>query len=53
MHRPIMPKSVVKKRPRRKRGSITRDEILSAAGEVLEEYGPEKVTMRLIAERIG
>lgn len=49
----MAPKSTVKKSPRRKRGSITRQEILTAAGEVLEKHGPEKMTMRLIAERIG
>lgn len=38
---------------RRERGSLSREEILQAAGQVLEKYGYEGITMRRIATESG
>ncbi len=41
-----------KKRPRRKRGSLSREEIIQAARSVLQEEGLDQLSMRRISDRL-
>ncbi|UDY35242.1 TetR/AcrR family transcriptional regulator [Dermatobacter hominis] len=45
--------AVVDTAPRRKRGSLTPDEVVAEAGALIEESGVDALTMRRLAERLG
>lgn len=41
------------KHPRRARGSLSREEIIQAATDIVNEYGVEAMSMRRVAEKLG